>query len=77
MKKITFIIASLIILAGVSNKISAQILDNPPQDVIYYDNDLEDVTPIALPAVRKADIMLRRADGGARLNQENQNLWKR
>jgi gliding motility associated protien GldN len=57
MKKITFIIASLIILAGVSNKISAQILDNPPQDVIYYDNDLEDVTPIALPAVRKADIM--------------------
>jgi len=57
MKKITFIIASLIILAGVSTKISAQILDNPPQDVIYYDNDLEDVTPIALPAVRKADIM--------------------
>lgn len=57
MKKITFIVASLVILAGVSTKISAQILDNPPQDVIYYDNDLEDVTPIALPAVRKADIM--------------------
>lgn len=57
MKKITFIVASLIILAGVSTKISAQILDNPPQDVIYYDNDLQDVTPIALPAIRKADIM--------------------
>jgi gliding motility associated protien GldN len=58
MKRITFITASLIILlAGSRMEVSAQILDNLPQDVIYYDNDLEDVTPIALPAVRKADIM--------------------
>jgi gliding motility associated protien GldN len=57
MKKITFFIASIIILAGLSTSVSGQILDNFPQDVIYYDNDLEDITPIALPAVRKADIM--------------------
>lgn len=57
MKRITFIIASLLVLAGFTPNLSAQILDNPPQDVIYYDNDLEDVTPIAMPAVRKADIM--------------------
>jgi len=57
MKRITFIIVSLALLAGFSPNLSAQILDNPPQDVIYYDNDLEDVTPIAIPAVRKADIM--------------------
>jgi gliding motility associated protien GldN len=58
MKRLTFIFASLVvIMGGASLKLSAQILDNTPQDVIYYDNDLEDVTPIALPAVRKADIM--------------------
>ena len=58
MKRISFIIASLLILVGgYSFKVSAQILDNPPQDVIYYDNDLEDITPVGIPSVRKADIM--------------------
>jgi gliding motility associated protien GldN len=57
MKKITLIITSLILLTGFGPNLSAQILDNAPQDVIYYDNDLEDVTPIPIPAVRKADIM--------------------
>jgi gliding motility associated protien GldN len=58
MKKITFITASLILLlAGYRLEMTAQILDNQTQDVIYYDNDLEDARPIPLPAVRKADIM--------------------
>lgn len=57
MKKITFLIFSLIILAGFSGSVKAQILDNPPQDVIFFDNDLEDMKPIPMPAIRQADIM--------------------
>jgi len=57
MKKITFFIISMIILVGLSGPVRSQILDNPPQDVIYYDNDLDDMKPIPIPAVRKADIM--------------------
>jgi gliding motility associated protien GldN len=57
MKKITIFIFSLIILAGLAGPLKAQILDNPPQDVIYIDNDLEDMKPIPMPAIRKADIM--------------------
>jgi hypothetical protein len=57
MKKNAFIIITMIILAGLSGPVRSQILDNPPRDVIYYDNDLEDVKPIPIPEVRKADIM--------------------
>jgi gliding motility associated protien GldN len=57
MKKITFIIFSLIILAGFNEPLSSQILDNPPQDIVNYDNDLIDTKPIPYPAVRKADMM--------------------
>ena len=57
MKKITFIIFSLIILAGFSEPLSSQILDNPPQDIVNYDNDLIDTKPIPYPTVRKADMM--------------------
>ncbi len=49
MKKTAFIIIIMIILAGFSGPVRSQILDNPPQDVIYYDNDLEDVKPIPIP----------------------------
>jgi gliding motility associated protien GldN len=57
MKKNAFIIIILFILVGFGGPLRSQILDNPPQDVIYYDNDLQDAKPIPLPAVRKADIM--------------------
>lgn len=57
MKKITFIFLSLFILSGFTASVNGQILDNMPQDVVHYDNDLVDMRPIALPAVRKADIM--------------------
>ncbi|MBW6459437.1 MAG: gliding motility protein GldN [Bacteroidales bacterium] len=48
---------SLFILAGTAGTLNAQIIDNMPQDVVHYDNDLMDVQPIPLPSVRKADIM--------------------
>lgn len=57
MKKITFIILSCSILTGFTGSLKAQILDNQPQDVIYYDNDLVNTKPIPMPSVRKADIM--------------------
>jgi len=57
MKKITLIFLSLFILAGTAGTLNAQIIDNMPQDVVHYDNDLMDVQPIPLPSVRKADIM--------------------
>ena len=41
MKKTAFIVIIMIILGGFSGPVRSQILDNPPQDVIYYDNDLE------------------------------------
>jgi gliding motility associated protien GldN len=57
MKKITFFIISLIFMLGLSGFVRSQILDNPPQDIINYDNDLADVKIIPMPTVRKADIM--------------------
>jgi gliding motility associated protien GldN len=87
MKKNAFIIILLIILAGISGPVRSQILDNPPQDVIYYDNDLQDAKPIPLPAVRKADIMWskrlwREIDMRQKMNQpfyfplEPHNNWR-
>lgn len=87
MKKIAFIIITMIILAGFGGPVRSQILDNPPQDVIYYDNDLEDVKPIPLPSVRKADIMWskrlwREIDMRQKMNQpfyfplEPHNNWR-
>jgi gliding motility associated protien GldN len=87
MKKIAFIIISLIITAGFSRTVNAQILDNPPQDVIYYDNDLDDMKPIPLPSVRKADItwskrLWREIDMRQKMNQpfyypiEPHNNWR-
>jgi gliding motility associated protien GldN len=87
MKKITFFIFSLIILFGFSKTIRAQILDNPPQDVINYDNDLLDVKPIPYPTTRKADIMWskriwREIDMRQKINQpfyyplEPHNNWR-
>ena len=57
MKKIAFFIFSMIILAGFNMPLNAQILDNPPQDVVQFDNDLLDTKPIPYPATRQADIM--------------------
>jgi gliding motility associated protien GldN len=57
MKKITLFLVTLAILIGFGGSLDAQILDNPPQDVINYDNDLLDSKPIPMPAVRKADMM--------------------
>lgn len=57
MKKLTLFIITMILMAGFSGNLHAQILDNPPQEVINYDNDLLDSKPIPMPAVRQADIM--------------------
>jgi gliding motility associated protien GldN len=87
MKKNAFIIITMIILAGLSGPVRSQILDNPPRDVIYYDNDLEDVKPILIPEVRKADIMWskriwRELDMRQKMNQpfyyplEPHNNWR-
>jgi gliding motility associated protien GldN len=87
MKNIKISIISLIILAGFSGPVKAQILDNPPQDVIYFDNDLEDMKPIPQPAIRKADIMWskriwREIDMRQKMNQpfyypvEPHNNWR-
>jgi len=87
MKKITFIFLSLFILSGFTASVNGQILDNMPQDVVHYDNDLVDMRPIALPAVRKADIMWskrlwREIDMRQKMNQpfyypiEPHNNWR-
>jgi gliding motility associated protien GldN len=87
MKKTAFIIIVMLILTGFSGPVRSQILDNPPQDVIYFDNDLEDVKPIPLPAVRKADMMWskriwREIDMRQKMNQpfyyplEPHNNWR-
>ncbi|MFO7613600.1 MAG: gliding motility protein GldN [Bacteroidales bacterium] len=87
MKKITFIFLSLFILSGFTASVNGQILDNMPQDVVHYDNDLVDMQPIALPAVRKADIMWskrlwREIDMRQKMNQpfyypvEPHNNWR-
>jgi len=87
MKKNAFFIIIVIILAGFNGPVRSQILDNPPQDVIYYDNDLQDIKPIPMPAVRKADIMWskrlwREIDMRQKMNQpfyfpvEPHNNWR-
>ena len=87
MKKITLFVFFAIILAGFNGAVKAQILDNPPQDVIYFDNDVEDMKPIPLPAVRKADItwskrLWREIDMRQKMNQpfyfplEPHNNWR-
>jgi gliding motility associated protien GldN len=87
MKKIAFFIFSLIILAGFNQPLRAQILDNPPQDVIQYDNDLVDTKPIPYPTTRQADIMWskriwREIDMRQKINQpfyyplEPHNNWR-
>lgn len=87
MKKITLLIVTLIILVGFSGPIRSQILDNPPQDVINYDNDVLDMKPIPLPAVRQADMawskrIWREIDMRQKMNQpfyyplEPHNNWR-
>jgi gliding motility associated protien GldN len=87
MKKTAFIIIILITLSGLSGPVRSQILDNPPQDVIYYGSDMENAKPIALEPVRKADIMWskriwREIDMRQKMNQpfyypiEPHNNWK-
>jgi gliding motility associated protien GldN len=87
MKKITFFIFLAVVLLGFNGPVRSQILDNPPQDVIYFDNDLDDMQPIPLPAVRKADItwskrMWREIDMRQKMNQpfyfplEPHNNWR-
>ncbi|TFH30550.1 MAG: gliding motility protein GldN, partial [Promethearchaeota archaeon] len=87
MKKITVFIITLIFLAGFSGSLNAQILDNPPQDVINFDNDLADMKPIPMPAVRQADMMWskriwREIDMRQKMNQpfyfplEAHNNWR-
>lgn len=87
MKKTAFIVILLLILAGFSRTVRSQILDNPPQDVIYYGNDMESAKPIPLEPVRKADIMWskriwREIDMRQKMNQpfyypiEPHNNWR-
>jgi gliding motility associated protien GldN len=87
MKKTAFIIITMIILAGFNGPVWSQILDNPPQDVVYYDNDLKDVRPIPIPSVHQSDIMWskriwREIDMRQKMNQpfyyplEPHNNWR-
>jgi gliding motility associated protien GldN len=87
MKKITLLLVTMIILLGFSGPLSSQILDNPPQDVINYDNDVLDMKPIPLPAVRQADMawskrIWREIDMRQKMNQpfyyplEPHNNWR-
>ncbi|HNQ82593.1 MAG TPA: gliding motility protein GldN [Bacteroidales bacterium] len=57
MKNIALLFISLIILAGISVPAKAQVLSDPPKDVINFDNELLDVKPVPLPAIRQADMM--------------------
>jgi gliding motility associated protien GldN len=87
MKKIAIFIITLIILAGFNQPLKAQILDNQPQDVVHYDNDLVDTKPIPYPTTRQADIMWskriwREIDMRQKINQpfyyplEPHNNWR-
>jgi gliding motility associated protien GldN len=87
MKKITLFLVVFTILLGFAGPLSAQILDNPPQDVIHYDNDLMDSKPIPMPAIRQADMMWskriwREIDMRQKMNQpfyyplEPHNNWR-
>jgi len=87
MKKITLFLVVFTILLGFAGPLRAQILDNPPQDVIHYDNDLMDSKPIPMPAVRQADMMWskriwREIDMRQKMNQpfyyplEPHNNWR-
>jgi gliding motility associated protien GldN len=57
MKKIACLVVTLIVMAGFFGTVKAQILDNQPQDLVNYDNDLIDTKPIPMPTVRQADMM--------------------
>lgn len=87
MKKTAFIIIITFILAGFNGPVRSQILDNPPQDVIYYGDDMLTAKPIPLEPVRKADIMWskriwREIDMRQKMNQpfyypiEPHNNWR-
>lgn len=87
MKTFKFLFISLAFLAFVPGPMKAQILDNPPQDVINFDDDLKDVKPIPMPSVREADIMWskriwREIDMRQKINQpfyypiEPHNNWR-
>lgn len=87
MKKIKFLVVTLILLVALTRCGNAQILDNQPQDVIHYDNDLVDIKPIPMPTVRQADIMWskriwREIDMRQKMNQpfyfplEQHNNWR-
>lgn len=87
MKKITLFLVVFTIFLGFAGPLRAQILDNPPQDVIHYDNDLMDSKPIPMPAIRQADMMWskriwREIDMRQKMNQpfyyplEPHNNWR-
>jgi gliding motility associated protien GldN len=86
MKKIA-LITTVILLFASGVKLHSQILDSPPRDVIYIDDDLSDTRPIPFPAVRKSDIMWskriwREIDFRQKMNQpfyypiEPHNNWR-
>lgn len=65
----------------------AQILDSPPQNLIYEDYDAEDLRPVPYPSLRKADVMWskriwREIDMRQKMNQafyypiEPHNNWR-
>ncbi len=58
MKKIAIIAALILLFTGTGLKSFAQVLDNQPSDVVYYDNnDDRNIKPVQFQPVRKADIM--------------------
>jgi gliding motility associated protien GldN len=87
MKRLALVFATILLVTTGGFKAYSQILDSPPQDVIYYDNDLEDIRPVPYPAVRHADIMWskrmwREIDMRQKMNQsfyyplEPHNNWR-
>ena len=87
MRNIAFIAVALLLLSGSGIRVHAQILDSNPQDDIFYDNDLENVSPVPFPAIRKGDVMWskriwREVDMRQKMNQpfyypiEPHNNWR-
>ena len=57
MKRLLLISILFALFVGFSSTSYGQILDNPPQELIYQDYDKADIRPVPYPSLRKADLM--------------------
>lgn len=85
MKRLMLLISVVILAFGMNS--FGQILDSPPQDIIYQDYDAGDIRPVPYPTLRKADVMWskriwREIDMRQKMNQpfyypiEPHNNWR-